>query len=247
MIKLIDNLEIYDCTSFEDDVFFQRILSDFHSSSMLNDSLFYISLNNNTPDAVIGKVGSVITLSSKDNAPLEEIAEFFSVIGYSVILCEEKFSHFFCGEKIHGDVLKIIRDRKTDCKAEVLYSENLKDVYNLLMKTFNIQADFMNWFADMSHKLRHGVAKCCGIYEKGELVSCAFSVFETEKSAVISSVATDKEYRCNGYGKKVVETLLSENMGKHIYVFTEKKDINNWYKNIGFTEYKKWSEIKNVL
>lgn len=247
MIKLIENFENYDFSFFENDVFFRRIYSDFCTNSMFSDSLFYVSVNENVVDAVIGKVGQVITLSSKECTPFEELNEFFSVIGYSVILCEEKFSSHFEGVKTYGDILKNTKMTECCCKAQLLYTENLKDVFGLLVRIFNLNIDFMDWFADMSHKLRHGTAKCCGIYENNKLVSVALSVFETDNSAVISSVATDERFRKKGYGEKVVKTLLDENKGKDVYVFTENENISKWYEKSGFTGYKKWSEIKNVL
>lgn len=247
MIKLIDDFKNYDFSLLENDIFFQRIYADFYGSSMFNDSLFYVSVNNDEVDAVIGKIGPVITLSASEKAPFEELAEFFSVIGFSVILCDERFSSCFNGEKSTGDILKLEDEASCHCKARLLYSENLKDVYYLITKVFDIQIDFVDWFVDMSHKLRHNTARCCGIYENDRLVSAAFSLFETENSAVISAVASDENFRGIGYGERVLKTLISENNNKNIYVFTENKEINNWYKKFGFIEHKRWSEIKNVL
>ncbi len=247
MIKLIENLNEYDVSFFENDVFFQRIKSEYSINSSFKDSLFYVSLNDNCADAFVSKVGGNITLSASDNAPFEELGEFFNVIGYSVILCEEKYSTFFNGEKSCGYVLKSEETVKNDCKAKILHSENLKDIYALVKDVFDIDSEFMFWLADMSHKLRHDVAHACGIYENTRLVSSGFSLFETPDSAVVSSVATDESFRSMGFGGEVVKKLLSVNQGKKVYVFIENEELKSWYEKFGFAEYKKWSEIKNVL
>lgn len=247
MIKLIENFNEYDTSDFEQDVFFQRIRSEFNVSSSFNDSLFYVSCNDVCIDAFISKVDGNITLSALDNAPFEELSEFFNIIGYSVILCEKKFSHFFHGEECSGSVMKNDVSVQIFHETDVLCSENLRDVYKLVSRTFDTKHDFMFWFADMSHKLRHGAAHVCGIYENSELISCGFSLFETADSAVISSVATEKTFRTKGFGSEVVKRLLSLNEGKSVYVFIENENLKSWYSKLGFAEYKNWSEIKNVL
>ncbi len=247
MIKLTDNFELYDFSSFKDDVFFQRIYSDFKTLSSFEDVMFYVSLNDDEITAVISKVSGNITLSAKETAPIEEINEFFNVVGFSKILCEEKFARYFDGQKTEGNILKFSENEHYGYKAKLLYTENLKDMYVLLKEVFGIDADFSYWFTDMSYKLRHGGASFCGVYEENRLISAAFSLFETEKSAIVSSVATDNSYRCRGYGERVVKTLLDKNFGKDVYVFTENEKTENWYKKMGFVPCKKWSEIENVL
>ncbi len=247
MIKLIEIFSEYDASLFENDVFFQRIKSEYVSNASFSDSLFYVSLNDTTSDAFISKVGDTVTLSALDNAPFEEISEFLNIIGYSVILCEEKHSKFFCGKKTQGFVLKTKVEKLLHCKAKLLYTEDLKDVYNLIRDVFDINNNYMLWLADLSHKIRHGTANVCGVHENLSLVSCGFSLFETSDSAIISSVATDEKFRSKGFGGDVVRKLLSENVGKNVYVFIEDENLKFWYEKFGFKEYKKWSEIENVL
>ncbi len=247
MIKLIDNFDFYDFSSFQEDVFFHRIYSDYKSLSAFEDALFYVSVNDEKVDAVISKIGSDVTISADKNAPFDEIYEFLNVIGCSVILCEESFSEPFHGEKTKGKILKIDCNVTNDCKADLLYTENLQDMYKLQKDVFDISFDFPFWFADISHRIRHGAADFCGIYDCDLLICGAFALFKTNKSAVISSLATKESYRRRGYGENVLKRLLNENLSKTVYVFVENEKVENWYKKFGFTEYKQWSEIKNVL
>lgn len=247
MIKLIDNFEEYDFSSFEDDVFFGRIYSDYKTMSCFDDALFYVCIEDEQIYGFISKVGSDITISCINDSICKEINEFVKIIGYNKILCDKSISVCFDGEKTSGEILVINSNGNYDCKAKQLYTENLKDMYQLIIKNFSVDIDFSQWFVDMSYRLRHNSAKFYGIYVEDKLVSGAFSLFENEKSAVISSVVTDDNFRCRGYGEDVVKSLLNENQNKDIYVFTENEKIKNWYKKMGFVPCKMWSEIENVL
>lgn len=247
MIKLIENFNDYDFSLFENDVFFQRIKSEYNVSSSFSDALFYVSISDFGVNAVISKVSGNVTLSALENAPFEELCEFISVIGYAVILCDENYSSHFNGDKTQGYILKAKAGSFEDCKAKLLYSENLKDMFMLLKEVFSLDNDYMFWVTDLSHKIRHNSATACGILKNNKLVSVGFSLFETSVSAVISSVATDESFRSEGLGGEVVKKLLSINEGKDVYVFIENEMLKSWYKKFGFAEYKKWSEIKNVL
>ncbi len=247
MIKLIDNFEEYDFSSFKKDVFFYRIYSDFKTLSSFEDVLFYVCINDEKIKALISKVGSTVTISCLDDLVCEEINEFVKVIGFSKILCDKSISSCFDGEKTSGNILRFKGECDLICKAKRLYTENLKDMYSLIKENFNVEIDFPEWFVDMSYRLRHNAAKFYGIYEDDILVSGAFSLFETENTAVISSVVTDENYRHKGYGEDVVRTLINENKSKKVYVFTENDKIKKWYEKMGFVPDKMWSEIENVL
>ena len=247
MIKLIDNFEEYDFSSFEKDVFFYRIYSDFKTMSDFDEALFYVCINDEKINALISKVGSTVTVSCSDISVCEEINEFAKVIGYRKILCDRSISFCFDGEKLWGDILRLNSEDDFNSKAKQLYTENLKDMYYLIKKNFNVEIDFPEWFVDMSYRIRHNSAKFYGIYEDDKLVSGAFSLFETENSAVISSVVTDENYRCKGYGEDIIRALLNENKSKNVYVFTENDKIKKWYEKMGFIPDKMWSEIENVL
>lgn len=247
MIKLAEDLNAYDLSSFEDDVFFQRIYSDFRTMSLFPDVYFYVCEEGNIVNAVISKVGGIITISSKENTDFEEINEFVKVVGFTKILCDKSFSCYFDGIKTSGKILKITSDEEYNEKVSSLNTENLSDMYKLMESVFGVSPDFPEWFADMCRKMRYSSADFCGIYNEKALVSAGFALFITEKSAVISSVATDENFRCKGYGERVVKTLICKNRGKDVFVFTENEKVENWYKNMGFVPCKMWSEIENVL
>lgn len=247
MIKLVENINDYDLTQFESDVFYFRILSDYKTLSVFENAMFYVSMDNDNINGVISKIDGDVTLSLCNISPLEEIKEFINLIGYSKILCNEDYSHAFDGNKTKGSILKALGKSGNLRKVKELYTEDLKDAYKLIEEAFEIKLDFMSWFADISHKMRHGGARSFGVFEDGNLVSVAFSLFETEKSAVLSSVTTKKLYRGCGFGEMAVKKVLSENVQKDVYVFTENEVAENWYKKLGFEAIGIWSEIENVL
>ncbi len=247
MIKFAEDLSIYDLSFFEDDIFFQRIYSDFSTISKFNNVYFYICEEHYEITAVISKVNDIITISAKESANFEEMNEFVKVIGFTTVLCDNDYSCHFDGEKTSGKILKFNSNYEHSEKANTLDVEHLPDMYKLVKKVFDTSADFSDWFVDICHKMRYGSADLCGVYDDKMLISAGFSLFITEKSAVISSVVTDEEFRHKGYGERVVKTLLEKNIGKDVFVFTENKNAENWYKNMDFVPCKMWSEIKNVL
>ncbi len=246
MIKLLDNFESYDISNFND-VFFEMICSDYLIFSVFDSALFYICEYDGEVCAVFSKIGGNVTLSANEKAHFDEISEFLDVIGYCKLLCESKYSIHFKGKKSSGSILKCESKESYSCKAKELYSEELKKVYELICRYFSLNMAFDEWFVDVSHKMRHSGARAYGVYCEDKLVSVSFSLFETEKSAVLSSVCTDENFRKSGFGEDVVKKVLRENIGKNVYLFADNRKIEGWYEKIGFGKYKLWSEIENVL
>ncbi len=218
------------------DVFYYRILSDFNLYG--NDfpfSSFYSCFDGEEIVSLISKIDGVITVSCIDERYKSEITEFCKITGFKTILAD---NNIFSSCR-HGDILKF-KGEILNSDALISDSEILKDVYNILKKSFDDFPAFESWFPDISYRLRHFAGRLAVKYYEGEIVSCAFSLFESENSFVISSVATEKECRCRGFAKECIYKLLKDN--KNIFVFTENKELTDLYKSMGFAEYGKWSE-----
>ncbi len=247
MIKLTEDLTEYDLSFFEDDIFFQRIYSDFLTIGKFPKSFFYICVDDNEITAVISKICGVITLSAKENADFEEINEFVRVIGFSTILCDFSFSCHFDGKKTSGKIMKIRTDEKFGSNAEILRTDELKEAYPILKRVFRKVPDFPDWFVNTCYGVIHNSVIVSGVHYNQKLVSVAFALFVTERTAVISAVATHPEHRNRGYAMEILKKLLDENTGKEIYIFLENPLIEEYYGKLGFVPCKMWSEIENVL
>ena len=247
MVKLVDDLNFYDLSSFEEDIFFHRIRSDFSVIGRFPENLFYVCESDNGITAVLSKIGGTVTISAKDSADFEELNEFVQMVGFSTILCDAQFSCCFDGKKKSGKIMKIKSDERFESSAEILDAQELKAAYPILEKCFKNLPDFSHWFVNTCYGVTHNSVIFSGIHCEKELVSVAFTLFVTDKTAVLSGVATLPSYRNRGYAMEIVKKLLDVNRGKDIYLFLENPIIEEYYAQLGFTPYKMWSEIENVL
>ena len=183
MIKLVEDLNGYDLSFFEDDIFFQRIYSDFNTISKLKDVFFYVCEEESEITAVISKVFGVITVSAKDNANFEEMNEFVKVIGFTVILCDNEFSCHFDGEKTYGKIMKFRTDAPLGGGGELLPAEKLRSVYRIVRENFRRVPDFSEWFVNTCLGMFRNSTMLAGVYQQEAIVSVAFALFITEKTA----------------------------------------------------------------
>lgn len=247
MVKLVEDFKLYDLSSFEDDIFFHRIYSDFTVIGRFPENLFYVCESDNGITAVLSKIGDIITISAKGDADFEELNEFVRMVGFSVILCDNEFSCHFDGKKRSGKIMKIKTDESFGSSAEILKEHELKSAYPILKRCFGNLPDFPHWFVNTCYGVIHNSVIFSGVHCEKELVSVAFTLFVTDKTAVLSGVATLPEHRNRGYAMEIVKRLLDENRGKDIYLFLENPVIEEYYAQLGFSPCKMWSEIENVL
>ncbi len=120
--------------------------------------------------------------------------------------------------------------------AEDISGENIKDVFDVVFEDDpDRQKYFAGWYTDASHKIRHSLIHGKCIYKDGKCVSVALTSGETAKIAVISSVATLREYRKQGLGKQVV-LALAQSLDKDVYLMTDSEKTKIWYEKMGFVK-----------
>ena len=118
--------------------------------------------------------------------------------------------------------------------ADDISGENIKNVFDVVFEDDEKRHRyFSGWYTDASHKIRHGLIHGKCIQEDGKIISVALTSGETDKIAVISSVATLKNHRKKGYGEKVV-LALAQSIGKDIYLLTDNETTAQWYEKMGF-------------
>lgn len=187
-----------------------------------NDVLFWFSENENKNiNGVYSLMDGIFTFDADKTADTEEIMMFASVMGTKTITVSGKYI--------------LIYDRKTKKgTAEDITGENLKDIFPVIYEdTPNQRNCFPQWYTDTSHKIRHGLIHGKGVFIGGKCVSVALTSGESEKTAVISSVATLKDHRKQGHGENAVISLAAS-LNKTVYLMTDDEHIAQWYKKIGF-------------
>lgn len=248
MIKLCDYNYISD--KFDNNnVFYRKIMSEYMFYKDFEDTFLYCQQRDSEYTCLMLKSGTAITMCIDDDADFDEISEFLEVIGYESLFLDNKFA-----ERLNLSLFNnghIMLCTKTGKSNEIenrvisVDGEKLKEIYDLVDKCFALGSDFSSWFVDCSHKLRHGFLKIKAITENGKFVSCAFSMYEYENSAVISSVCTKKSCRGKGYAALCIEELknsLSEHGIDNFYVFCNEGKITDFYKKLDFKDVGRWCE-----
>lgn len=188
-----------------------------------NDALFWYSENaDGCINAVCSMTDGIFLVCTDGTADEEEIRLFSQTVGASEITY---------GKAEY--TLKFVSAEKK-FTAEDIVGENIKDVFDVVFEDDdNRKSYFARWYTDASHKIRHSLIHGKCIYADGKCVSVALTSGETDSIAVISSVATLKAYRKQGFGERVV-LALAQSLNKDIYLMTDNEKTKNWYEKIGF-------------
>ena len=122
-----------------------------------------------------------------------------------------------------------------------------RDVYLLLSDVFGGSLPpFDVWYADVSHRLRHGVCRIAGVRERGKVVSCAMTVAETETAFMIGAVATHPDVRGRGYASAVVRSLVASGQaaGKRVLISPKNEAARALYERLGFAACGTWGTVQ---
>lgn len=188
-----------------------------------NEVFFWFSENEDgNINAVFSILDGVFTVSEDGTADKDEISVFSQVVGASSVT--------------YGNDAYLLKfdSSEKNVFAEDVTGENLKDVFHIIFEEDkNKDSFFSRWYADASHKIRHGLIHGKCVYEDGICVSVALTSGETDSLAVISSVATLSDYRKKGLGERVVLSL-AKSLRKEIYLMTDNEKTKLWYEKIGF-------------
>ena len=188
-----------------------------------NEVFFWYSENEDgNINAVFSMLDGIFIVSEDGTADKDEISVFSEVVGASAVTY---------GNDAY--LLRFISSGK-NVFAEDVTGENLKDVFSVIFEDDeNKDKFFSRWYADASHKIRHGLIHGKCVYADGRCVSVALTSGETDSLAIISSVATLSDYRKKGFGESVVLSL-TKSLGKEIYLMTDNERTKLWYEKIGF-------------
>lgn len=124
-----------------------------------------------------------------------------------------------------------------------------REVYPLLAACFaEGLPPFDAWYADVSHRLRHGCCRIAGFREKERVLSSAMTTAETRAAALIGAVATLPEARGRGYASANVLALAHALAAEERRVLLSPKnaDARALYARIGFVECGGWGELSRV-
>jgi ribosomal protein S18 acetylase RimI-like enzyme len=162
-------------------------------------------------DVVLARLESSFFIYAGENADFEEIAFFLQfnpyfrrLAGKSQIL-KQVTSFLGDGYELCDFDCMVYREKVKNQPAQcvIIDSEpDLKSVYEVMKSTESADftvGEFMPWYADVSHRIRHGCARAYLLRVNSEPVSVCLVSAQSDGAGLISGVATKSNFRGRGY------------------------------------------------
>ncbi len=174
--------------------------------------------------AVFG--GSAVICGVPDDC--DELAEFLCFCGITDIFCSSEVGGVLQSHlQLKAETVHIMRFDGDGSYSDINSEPTLSEVYSIVGRVFDVE--FEPWYLDMSHRVRHGVAKC---FTYKDLSACVLQ-HDINGEALISQVATIPEYRGKGFAKSLVLEVCRRCENSDVYVICEDR-LTGFYESIGF-------------
>lgn len=177
---------------------------------------------------ICGQDGSFV-LSDFGNCDFEELAEFLTMNGFAEIFCSEYAGKALSENMtcIRSDV-HLMRFNGIGVPCDTKKNTPLEELFNILKTSFDI--DFEPWYLDMSHRIRHGVARTRRLDASALVIQ-----HELFGSALISQVASAPGERGKGGASRLISAVCAELSESDIFVICE-DELCGFYEKNGFSK-----------
>lgn len=185
--------------------------------------------------AVLCRQENNLFLAADSAADVDELREFCLAVGFSSLQGDLGLIEAMGFSGRQYTLLSVFAEH-TDSTARVCDADQepppLNKVYRILYAQRNpsiepVAAD--GWYADLSHRIRHGTAKATQL----EQAAAAVASHIVPGFAVISGVAVLPSRRGEGLGVRVVRELLGRLDGRTVFVACE-EGLVSFYEKLGF-------------
>ncbi len=188
-----------------------------------SDAVFWYYEKNGEIHAFCGLLDGEFTFCGDKYCDINEIRLFSKAVG------ARSFNEF--NPKY---ILKFNDSEKEFNRARDVNQENLKKIFPVIFEEWeNADRFYERWYVDASLKFRRGLIHGKYIEIDGKAVSAALTSGETPKLSVISSVATLKDYRRNGFGEECAADL-ARSLDNSVFLATNNEKTAKWYERAGF-------------
>ena len=172
--------------------------------------------------------GSFVVCEAGEVGDISELADFFNFNGFSEIFCSEAAGKRFsdcleCGSHVVNQMR--FCGTPVEC-SEVETEPPLDEVFGILKTSFDI--DYESWYVDMSHRIRHKVAKVRRL--GGSVLTVQHDI---NGEALLSQIATRPEGRGQGSASRLILAVCAELCDSDVYVICE-DSLLAFYQRIGF-------------
>lgn len=195
---------------------------------------FYASEN-----AVLCEIDGDFVICETGNAPdIEELAGCFTFGGFSEIFCSEELGVPLAERmRCYSQRVNLMRfeGEPVPNTDDIEISPLLDEVYNILKTAFDIE--YEPWYADMSHRIRHNVAKARKTDNSVLIIQ-----HDINGEALLSQIATLPEARGRGNASRLVKAVCAELSESEVFLLCEDA-LLPFYRRLGF----KKAAVKLVL
>lgn len=172
--------------------------------------------------------GSFVACEIGEPDDLSELADFFKFNGFSEIFCSDTLggrlsSYLKCGfQKVN-----LMRFCGVPVKCAELETEPpLDEVFGILSASFDI--DYEHWYVDMSHRIRHNVAKARILGSSALIIQ-----HDLNGEALLSQIATLSSERGRGNASRLISAVCAELCNSDVFVICD-DELLPFYRKIGF-------------
>lgn len=172
--------------------------------------------------------GSFVVCETGKIGDISELADFIAFNGFTEIFCSETIWEMLsCKLKCCSKRVDLMRFCGTPVGcAEVETEPPLDKVYKILSSSFEI--DYEKWYVDMSHRIRHNVAKARKLGSSALVIQ-----HNLNGEALLSQIATIPKERGCGSASRLISSVCAELSESDVYVICEDKLVP-FYRKIGF-------------
>ena len=251
MIKLVENEGERLCEFCARDAFGTKLVGYYKTfGTDFPFALFWIQLSGERVTAAVCRIYGSTVVCASDETDFTELSQFLSAVGFSVLSCSLPVCRKLGFEPVRqGNIVEFKAPAKrAEGTAELPRYPELPPLYDLLVSSgFKNLGERGEWMADISARMRCGVAQWCVAKHDGSLAACACALFITDEAAFMGCVAADPAHRGEGLGTEVVLTLANELCVKRrVNLFCKDGEIVNFYKKLGFEVVGRWAECEYI-
>lgn len=221
MIKILNELP----TTAFNNALCVKICSLYNAYGVSRDfCTFWTQINgDNEITAIICKFYSAITLCALNDANIQELNEFFDIVGYTEIQSNVKLNKD--GIEFDSVYLKSSGNQICDFSVNIEKAKACYSILNQYPDEISL-GQFDEWYVDISHRIRHKSA-----FIINNINSTALCLIG-KNEALLSGIAVDTLHKSNGMGRELINQICNLAISG-IFAICSKKNLG-FYLNLGF-------------
>ncbi len=251
MLRLVNKEELKAVAAFcENDAVGVRIASLLLTYGFNVDfTLFWVQVLGGEYTAAVSRFEGNAVVFTTAKTDFGELKEFLNTIGYaSVLMKAEDFNSIGLVYSEKGDILEFSEKRLPTPETQILKAVEPERAYRLLQSNVGKsieKAEYLPWLSDYTYRKNRGYSRIFGVECGDALVSSAMTVAESEETALLGGVVTNENYRCRGYARGIIYSLIDElrsNSKKRVFIYTREEKNTRLYEKIGFVKISEWGK-----